>query len=104
MRLLVDWLQIHPGIPRVQAHSAQATANAGDNTTLGRAWVPEHDIDIDALNTRLAGAPAASLDEFMAHITALVTVETGLHADAQEPAPLPPAPEPSDTEAGTASV
>lgn len=97
-RLLNDWIQIHPGLQRVQAHTAQATANAGDNSTLGRAWDPTHDIDIEALDARLGASPPASLEEFIAHVCALITVETGLHCDAQTPPPRPvieQTPEPS---------
>jgi hypothetical protein len=93
-RLLLDWLQIHPALggaaPRVEAHSAQALD--AENVALGRPWVPNHDIDVDSINMRMAANPPRSIGDFLALACAEISEDTGLHCQPQEPRPPEPLP------------
>lgn len=91
-RQLLDWLQIHPGMPRIQAHTAHA-ATDDNNHELGRPWAPEHNVDQAALDALMAAQPPKSTAEFLALVGKAIEPAVGMSVVAQEP-PARPAPEP----------
>jgi hypothetical protein len=104
-RLLVAWLQIHPSIG--EAGRIQAGAHLAVDSTdykVGRRFEPDTDIDLKALDERLAASPVSSVAKLMEHVAAIVARETGQPTSVAVPTPPPePAPAVEEREEITAT-
>ena len=94
MRVLFQWLQIHPTINRVQVGGLGVATSDADNASVQRPYFPtDIDLDVTALNAQLAASPATSIADFLSKAAAQLGTAISATVAPQDPPPAPTLPE-----------